>query len=136
MMQFFVCLSFLLATQAALEAQRQPSDKAAMLPSTAFPLKDFGRFIKKNKADFSKLPHDSFKPWPSSALCHARVRAGCLPLCTRYFSGAIIPLQSESVHAARPPPQPREESQKTCTTAKSPQVCDRSERFSCRLHIQ
>lgn len=60
-----------------------------MLPSAAFPLKEFGRFIKKNKADFSNLPHDSFKPWPSSALCSARVRAGCQPLCTR----ATLPKQ-------------------------------------------
>lgn len=57
-----------------------------MLQSTAFPVKDFGTFIKKNKADFSKLPHDLFKPWPSSGLCNTRVRADCQPLCTRHFN--------------------------------------------------
>lgn len=76
-----------------------------MLPSTTFPLKDFGRFIKKNKAEFSKLPHDSFKPWPSSVLRNIRVKAVCLPLCTRHFNGTNTFLSEQvCTRSTSPPP--------------------------------
>lgn len=105
-----------------------------MLPSAAFPLKEFGRFIKKNKADFSNLPHDSFKPWPSSALCSARVRACCQPLCTR----ATLPKQISTFWASLslqhvPCPRDRRKAN-NCYTAKSPQVCERSEWLSQSVH--
>lgn len=107
-----------------------------MLPSTAFPLKDFGRFIKKNKVDFPKLPHDSFKPWPSSALRNARVRAGCLPLCTRHFNGANTFLSEQVCTCSTSPSPVKGGKSTTFTAAKSPHVCDHSERFSRRLCIQ
>lgn len=105
-----------------------------MLPSAAFPLKEFGKFIKKNNADFSNLPHDSFKPWPSSALCSARVRASCQPLCTTTLPKQISTFWASLSLQRVPYPRDRRKAN-NCYTAKSPQVCEHSEWLSHKACI-